>query len=64
MNWVGFDADGRVIRFEYAIDPPSDAGVDTEWVATTNNEQTFNFTASIPGTRACPSRWRGTSTSS
>ena len=54
MNWVGFDADGRVTRFEYAIDPPSDAGLDTEWVATTNNEQTFNFTASIPGDPTVP----------
>ena len=54
MNWVGFDADGRVIRFEYAIDPPSDAGLDTEWVATTNNEQTFNFSASIPGDPTVP----------
>jgi hypothetical protein len=54
MNWVGFDADGRIVRFEYAVDPPSDAGLDTTWVATTNNEQTFNFSASVPGNPNVP----------
>jgi hypothetical protein len=49
MYWTGFDADGRVVRYEYAIDPPSDAGADTQWVSTIKNEQTFTFSASVPG---------------
>ena len=48
LYWVGFDPDGRVVRFEYAIDPPSDAGLDTAWVGTTDYEQIFNFSASEP----------------
>ena len=48
MYWTGFDADGRVVRYEYAVDPPGDAGADTQWVGTTQHEQTFTFTASRP----------------
>ena len=48
MYWTGFDADGRVVRFEYAVDPPSDAGQDTVWVATTMTTLSFTFTASQP----------------
>src|SRR5262245_52787890 len=32
MHWVGFDPDGRVAHYLYAIDPP-DIG-DTTWIAT------------------------------
>lgn len=48
MGWVGFDPDGRVVRFEYAIDPPSLAGADTAWISTTRNEQIVTFTATQP----------------
>ena len=48
MYWTGFDADGRVIRFEYAVDPPSDAGADTVWNATTMTTLSFTFSASQP----------------
>jgi hypothetical protein len=48
MNWVGYDPDGRVARFEYVVDPPTRAGVDTPWVTTQRNEQIISFTASKP----------------
>jgi hypothetical protein len=52
LNWVGYDPDGRVDHFLYAIDPPSRAGSDTAWVTTTKYEQIFLFTAGIPDTGA------------
>ncbi len=48
MNWSGNDPDGRVVRFEYAIDPPREqAGVtqDTLWVSTEKNEEQLFFRA-------------------
>lgn len=43
LSWAGFDPDGRVVGFFYAVDPPSSAGADTVWVATTANRATFTF---------------------
>ena len=48
MNWVGYDPDGRVTRFEYVVDPPTVANSETLWVSTTKNEQTIIFTAAKP----------------
>jgi hypothetical protein len=51
MQWVGFDPDGRVDHFLYAVDPadPSHADPsDTTWHTTTKNEQTFFFSAGRP----------------
>lgn len=45
MNWSGFDPDGRVDRFEYAIDPPTTPDADTVWISTTKNEQQLFFRA-------------------
>ena len=45
MNWSGSDADGRVDRFEYAIDPPTTPDADTVWITTTKNEQQLFFRA-------------------
>ena len=45
LNWIGFDPDGRVDHFEYAIDPTDQ---DTAWVRTVKNEQIFSFRASRP----------------
>src|SRR5262245_45995385 len=50
MNWVGYDTDGRVDHFIYAVDPTdqqlqSDAVPDTSWHATNKNEQIFFFKA-------------------
>lgn len=52
INWSGYDPDGQVLYYEYAIDPPSAAqvaaGSDTLWVRTQRQEQIFFFRASIP----------------
>jgi hypothetical protein len=48
MYWTGFDADGRVVRYEYAVDPPGEAGADTPWVATTRSEEEITFSAPVP----------------
>src|SRR5213595_1979603 len=48
LQWVGFDPDGRVDHFLYAVDPadPDHADpADTSWHLTTKNEQTFFFSA-------------------
>jgi hypothetical protein len=46
INWSGTDADGRVVRFEYAIDAPAQgSGLDTTWISTTKNEQQVFFRA-------------------
>lgn len=51
MNWVGYDPDGRVDHFLYAIDPPNVAQVDSTWQSTTRNEQIVFFKASVYGNR-------------
>jgi len=43
IRWAGFDADGVVDHYLYCVDPPTAAGADTPWVATTANRQTFLF---------------------
>ena len=45
LDWIGFDPDGRIDHFDYAIDPTDR---DTSWVRTTRNEQTFTFRATQP----------------
>ncbi|MCC6350096.1 MAG: hypothetical protein IT347_10965 [Candidatus Eisenbacteria bacterium] len=45
IRWSGQDADGRVLAFRYAIDPPAQSGSDTTWIETTANRQTFTFAA-------------------
>jgi hypothetical protein len=46
VNWVGYDADGRVDHFMYTIDPHLlPAGADTEWVVTRENEKFLLFSA-------------------
>jgi hypothetical protein len=45
VSWAGYDEDGRIARFQYAVDPPSVEGAETTWVATTANRQTFAFLA-------------------
>ncbi|MEO7868966.1 MAG: hypothetical protein ABIU54_15115, partial [Candidatus Eisenbacteria bacterium] len=52
LNWSGYDPDGRIDHFEYAIDPPNSAqvaaGQETVWVSTTKNEEIVFFSASRP----------------
>ncbi len=54
MNWVGYDPDGRVVRFEYVVDPPTAVDAVIPWVSTTNNEQTITFTATKPESLPTP----------
>lgn len=48
MNWVGYDPDGRVDHFLYAVDPADLDRPDTTWQRTTLNEQLFYFRSSQP----------------
>jgi hypothetical protein len=48
VNWSGYDADGRVAYYEFAVDPPDTVGVDTLWNRTTKNEEIVFFRASDP----------------
>jgi hypothetical protein len=50
MKWVGYDPDGRVVRFEYVVDPPTASGVDI-WknaTTTTRNEEIIKFKSIEP----------------
>ncbi len=48
LNWVGYDPDGRVVRFEYAIDAPTATGAAINWRSTTRNEETIRFESATP----------------
>jgi hypothetical protein len=57
MQWVGYDPDGRVDHFLYAVDavrPDSLDTRDTTWHSTVKNEQTFFFSAGVPITPINP----------
>lgn len=41
LNWVGYDPDGRVAYYLYAVDPPATG--DTTWVRTEKNEEIILF---------------------
>ena len=43
LRWAGFDVDGRIDHFRYAIDPPTAANSETVWVSTKENRQSFLF---------------------
>lgn len=43
IRWAGFDSDGTIDHYLYCVDPPTVADVDTPWVSTTANRQTFLF---------------------
>lgn len=43
LNWVGYDPDGRVDHYIYAVDPQD--GQDTTWIITTDNEKRLVFDA-------------------
>jgi len=49
LHWIGYDPDGNIDYFAYAIDPP-DAG-DTSWVHTTEKEKRFSFTGDAQSRR-------------
>jgi hypothetical protein len=50
INWFGSDADGQVVGFEYAVDPPASPtpGNDTVWVSTTASELALFFPSKQP----------------
>ncbi len=48
INWIGFDPDGRIDHFLFAIDPPKDPGSDTTWEVTTRNQVTRSFPSTNP----------------
>lgn len=43
LSWAGFDTDGRIEHFLWAVDPPSAADSDTAWTTTTLNRRVFVF---------------------
>jgi hypothetical protein len=43
LRWAGYDIDGHIDHFRYAIDPPDTPGADTAWVKTTENRKSFLF---------------------
>ncbi len=46
MHWSGYDPDGRIDHYEYAIDPKGGAAPETTWIRTTRNGETIHFRAS------------------
>lgn len=48
LHWSGFDPDGRVDHYEYAVDPKGGAVPETTWIRTTRNQETIHFRASQP----------------
>ena len=56
VNWSGYDPDGRIDHYEYAIDPPTIVVRDTSkcnngdtcWISTTKNEEILFFRATHP----------------
>ncbi len=50
INWSGSDADGQVVGFQYAVDPPASPtpGNDTVWVDTRASEVTLLFPSTQP----------------
>jgi hypothetical protein len=43
LRWAGYDVDGHIDHFRYAIDPPTRSNSDTVWVKTTENRKSFLF---------------------
>ena len=48
LHWSGFDPDGRVDHYEYAVDPKGGVVPETTWIRTTRNQETIHFHASQP----------------
>lgn len=45
LRWAGYDADGYIAYFRYAVDPPTTPDAETTWVRTEANRQSFLFKA-------------------
>ncbi|OGF13335.1 MAG: hypothetical protein A2W00_02775 [Candidatus Eisenbacteria bacterium RBG_16_71_46] len=48
LQWFGYDPDGTVDHYLYAVDPPSAAEAETLWTITRASSQTFQFSATSP----------------
>src|SRR5262245_24408585 len=48
LNWTGYDPDGTVDHYVYAVDPPNVDKPDDTWIRTTKNEETVFFRATTP----------------
>ena len=46
IRWAGYDTDGRIDHYRYALDPPSRADAETTWVELTDNRKSFLFQSS------------------
>jgi hypothetical protein len=45
LRWAGYDVDGHIDHFRFAVDPPTTIGAETTWVKTYENRQSFLFHA-------------------
>ena len=54
LHWSGFDPDGRVDHYEYAVDPKGGVVPETTWIRTTRNQETIHFRASQPDSLGGP----------
>lgn len=45
LRWAGYDVDGYIDHFQYAVDPPGGLQAETTWVQTTENRKSFLFHA-------------------
>ncbi len=54
LRWSGADTDGRVVAFEYAIDPPTRMDAETSWVRTPDNRVVALFRADIADSARAP----------
>jgi hypothetical protein len=45
LRWAGYDPDGYIDHFRYAVDPPTTPDAETTWVRTRENRQSFLFHA-------------------
>jgi hypothetical protein len=50
FKWFGYDSDGEVDYFIYAIDPPTAAGAETTWISTRKYSQILEFYAGTADT--------------
>jgi hypothetical protein len=46
ISWIGFDPDGSIDYYRYAVDPPSAAGADTVWETTRSSTVRLVLSAS------------------
>ncbi len=55
MRWSGHDPDGSIVRWEYAVDPPTAANAETTWTSTQENRTVVTFRATTVDSVGAPS---------